>query len=207
MAKIAGKEPNTTTTDFSWADQWIEDRRIPKYIRIQVKYPLTTDRKSGNVDFASQELHRTWRGKAPNVEFDPSNLSIQPTRDMYNQKYIYINPVPNVGHVPQGYRVTTSGMEPLPEDFVPFEGDPTDNPTQVDCDFDNSTTSGAGEFYYVKNVCTLNMAGDRYPYKHSYDPNVGRLSWNIVPEFDNPTEPEVRYPKQGAKRAKKFRNW
>jgi len=197
-----------TTTDFSWANEYLEERRTGKLRRIQVKFPLSTDRKEGgNIPYADQALHREWRGKAPLVGRPNDEKSIKGAYSLDDAEFIHINDAPNINNVPDGYIATPSGIEPLAD--LPFtegeqQGYATNPPVEINSEFAND--SGSGIYYIGMNINTENMRGERYPYRY-YTQNPAaddiRMSWRLSNGFDNPTAPALRYPKKGAVRLKK----
>lgn len=189
------------STDFSFADEYLEERKYGKWRRIQVGFPYSDDRAAGNIDYRSPDWHRSYRGTAPNPGADRNNLQIKDPEPLDSARYKYINPARNGSNVPEGYYGTSSGIFPI--DFEPFTvGDPTDNPIMVDQEYQNSTPSG--EFFVGKNVQYSNPQGETeyYPVQSG---NPGRFNWEILPEYQAPTEPSVRYP-MGARKRRFFRN-
>ena len=195
-------------TIFCGADEYLEERRTGKFRRIEVKFPLDINRRAaGNIDYDSELNRRAWRGKNPTVGRPNDEKSIKGAYDLSDSEFIFVNDAPSTNNLPEGYIATPSGIEPLED--LPFtegeqQGYATDNPVEINADFENNVTSG--EFFIGTNIETENRRGARYPYRY-YQPNPVykdiRFNWTINPEFQNPTEPEVRYPKRGAKRNKK----
>ncbi len=180
-----------------------EDRKFGRWQRIQVKFPLDTDRRSANIDWASEENRRTFRGRVPDVGIDYNNITTRPPKKYDDPSFQFVSDAKNGSNVPEGYYVTSSGLSPI--DFIPFtQGAPVDDPTIVDPTFQNDKEST--EFFVANNVETENRAGDKHPYISDVDPIPGRFAWELSPDYQAPTPPEVRYPKVGAFRKKFFRN-
>jgi hypothetical protein len=201
MAKV--KPAPEERTDFSWAENYIDDRIYGRLKRIQVNFPLINDRKAaGNIDYSSDEEKRTWRGKVPEVGRKNTEKSIKGSYSLDESQFKYVNSAPNINNIPEGYIATVSGVEPLvDEPFTagPQQGYPTDNPVEINEKFQNNVTSG--EFFIGMNIET---EYPRYPYRYTTSGVTdNRMEWRISPDFDNPTEPEVRYPRQGAFKIKK----
>jgi len=190
------------STDFSFADSYIEERRTGKWRRIEVSFPLSDDRGASNIDYASEEMRRTYRGVIPNPGPDYNNLEVREPLNLASSKYRFLSPAVNGSNVPEGFYGTSSGIEPIVEPpFSEFYGLPTDNPVIVDKDFENTLTSGA-EFIVAKNTAYSNPLGE-----NDYIPNdpdsiaAGRLNWEINPNYQAPTSPNVRFPMGARKRA------
>lgn len=197
--KYIDDNQNKSTTDFSFADRYLEDRRTGKYWRIQIGFPWSDDRRAANIDYSDPYWHRSFRGKAPVYGPDWSDLD-GGEEDLSTAEYQFVSNARNGSNVPVGYYGTSSGISVV--DFVPFTvGSPTDNPAVISGDVGNSVS---GEFLIAKNVETSNIDGDQHPYYYTVSGNPGRFNWEILPEFQNPTEPEVRFP-NGARRKKFFR--
>lgn len=198
MAKrAAAPEYRTNTTAVR-----MQDIRFPQWERIQVNYPLIPDRSApGNIGYTDPVWRRTFRGDTPIPGLDFSNLTINPPKDLSSSQYKFISDAPNASNVPEGFYGTASGIFPI--DFVPFTvGSPTDNPTTISGEVDPNTRSPA-EFIIAKNIITQDMDG--LPKYVPVNPaGVGRFNWEILPEFNNPTEPEVRFP-LGARRKHFFK--
>lgn len=192
----------TESTDFSFADRYLEDRKIPKYIRIKAKYPLIEDRKAANIDYSSDELRRSYRGKVPQVPIDFNNLQTSPPDNLGMSQYKFISDAPNASNVPEGYYGTSSGIFPI--DFEPFSiGIPTNIPITISEDTP-SVIPTSGEFFYVLLDTYSNIKYTVYYPVDSGSRGV-MMEWIIDPNFQNPTEPSVRYPKNGAYRRTKSR--
>jgi len=193
--------PEYSSTDSSWAEAWHEDVKFSKYERIKVKFPLIDDRKAVNLDYRSEDYARSYRGDLPGDGVDYANLSTRRPLTIMDAKYRYVNNAPNISNVPQGFYATESGIFPI--DFVPFtQGPPSDNPNTI-TDFEDVSNSPSSEFIIANNTRTESQR-PKNDYIYSYNPNVGRFEWLIKPEFDNPTEPKVRFP-NGAIRKRKFK--
>lgn len=190
-------------TDFSWADRYLEDRKFPKYERIQTKFPRSYSRtEEGNIDWYAEDYKRSFRGYIPGETVNYEDLSIRRPLTAMDGKYRFVNDAKNGSNVPEGYYGTESGIFPI--DFVPFTvGEPSDNPRTITTDEDINMPGSGVEF-----IVALNPESDRMipenKYYPSYSGNVGRFEWQILPEFDNPTEPQVRYP-LGARKKRTFR--
>jgi len=188
----------TESTDFSFADDFIEDRRYYRWRRLQVKFPFIEDRSAcGNIDFASEEQNRSFRGKVPHIPTDFSNLKTTRPETLADSKYKFRSDAPNASNVPEGYYGTSSGIFPI--DFVPFSiGEPTNRPVTINYDY-TPTTATSGEFFYVMQDNARDQIETKY-----YPMDSGSLGtmmeWKIDPKFDNPTEPNVRYPKGAFKK-------
>ena len=185
-------------TDFTFADRYIEDRKLPKYERIKAKFPLVEDRKAiSRIPFESDELRRSYRGKVPLVPIDYNNLSINPPDNLAQSKYLFHSDAPNASNVPEGYYGTSSGIYPI--DFIPFSvGEPTEKGVTINLDY-VPTQSISGEFYFI-------LYDNRQVIKETqYYPNDSNslgvmMEWKINPNFSNPTEPELRYPRGAFKK-------
>lgn len=200
MAKRASTPQETT--DFSWADRYLEDRRIPKYWRIKAKFPLVEDRKAANIDYYSEEMRREFRGSPPKEFYSYDKLDLPDPPDLSNAQFLFVNDAQNVSHIPEGYKATESGIEP--DSSIPFtEGDTTDHPIVINSDFENNVISG--DIFLAKNIETANMNGELYPYYPSYSGNVGRFEWEISQNYNTPIEPETRFP-NGARKRRFFNN-
>lgn len=196
-----------TTTDFSFADSYLEDRKYGRWERVEVKFPLIPDRRPDlvNIQFSDEEFHRTWRGEVPTVGIslgEEDIISGPISLDSGEYQFRYVNP--NQKNTPSDYIATLSGVEPLinpPGTVDDQQGGPTNNPLVINKEFSNDSNSA--EFIVAKNIVTDNMRGERYPYR-VYDESVGsreyRLSWATSPSYDTPTYPRVRYPNKGAYR-------
>jgi hypothetical protein len=190
------------STDFSFADEYLQERKTGQWRRIQVGFPYSDDRAAGNIDYSSEEWRRSYRGQAPNPGQDINNLQVKQPESLDSAKYRYINSAKNGSNVPPGFYGTSSGIFPI--DFVPFSvGDPTDNPVMVDSTFENNVTSG--EAFIAKNVEYSNPLGE-----NSYIPvdsgslGAGRFNWEINPDYQAPVDPQVRFP-MGARRRRFFK--
>lgn len=192
-------------TDFSFADEYLQERKTGQWRRIKVGFPYSDDRAAGNIDYKSQDWHRSYRGVAPNPGQDINNLQVKQPESLDSARYRYINSAKNGSNVPEGYYGTSSGISPIVEEpFSSFYGPPTDNPVTVDQDFDNTTISG--ELFIAKNTEYSNPQGETEYYPvNSGSLDAGRFNWTIKPEYQAPTEPEVRFP-MGARRRSFFRN-
>lgn len=195
-------EPGTYTTSDSGAFEWIEDRKVPKYERIKAKFPYVEDRKAANINYSDPNLNREYRGKAPQPGPDYNNLTVKPPRDFSSQEYMFISDATNGGNVPEGYYGTSSGIFPI--DFTPFTiGLPSDTPVIIGPELDvSNVSSGTAEFFVARYALIDNMQGILKYYPSG--PDTGRFEWEILPEFDNPTEPDTRYP-SGARRKRTFK--
>lgn len=192
------------TTDFSFAERYIEDRRFPKWERVKVKFPLVEERDAPNwsMDYQDQYWHRSFRGKAPIPEYYAyDKLNTSELSDLSSSEYKFKSDANNGSNVPVGYYATSSGIYPI--DFIPFtKGEPSDHPTYIsEEDTVNSITSGV-EFIVGKNIKTPTMITGSYPYRYLAGSNIGRFEWNINPNYETPTWPETRFP-NGATRKKK----
>lgn len=184
---------NEESTDFSFADRYIEDLRFPKYIRVRTKFPLVEDRKAANIAYSSDEWRRSYRGETPGEYHPYTNLKVKNPPNLSSSEYIFINPATDRSYVPQGYEATSSGI--YPTDCDPFScGGYTNNPTEVNSNFLNVAASGD---YYVANNLKSTIDGQS-TYIYSYDPSVGRFEWDTI-GYQSPTEPNTRFPK-GARR-------
>jgi len=192
----------TYSTDFSFADWYIEDRKKGKYWRVQVNYPYVNDRRAANIDYSAESERRTWRGSAPLVPQDRDKITIRKPFSFDSSQYLFISDANAGSNIPEGYYGTSSGIFPI--DFIPFsQGTPTDNPVEVDGDFDNTTTSG--EFFIARNIETSQMLGIVPYYPLTGDGFLpGRFEWDISPNFKTAVFPQVRYP-SGAVRKRFFR--
>jgi hypothetical protein len=196
-------------TIYSWASEYIDERRKGLLRRVQVYHPLTEDRRAaGNVDFTADINHRTYKGEVPTLgrDADDPNKQRGPHR-LDDSQFIRVSNAPNRKATGPFEIGTPSGIEPLinpPGTQDLQQGYATTNPTVVDDSFTNSGTPG--EFYVLGPVTTENMTGERYPYRfnnpEAYSKDT-RMSWKISPDFENPTEPATRYPKSGAFKIKK----
>lgn len=195
-------------TIYSSADEYLDDRRKGQLWRVQVKFPLIEDRRAaGNIDYTNELNRRSWREKVPEVGRPNDQKSIKGAYELDDSQFIYVNDAPNGLNIPRFNIATSSGHEPLvdpPLTVGEQQGYPTDNPVEINADFENNVTSG--EFFIGMNIETENMRGYKYPYRF-YNSNPAykdiRFDWQIKPEFDNPMEPNVRYPRRGARRNKK----
>lgn len=196
----------TVKTDFSFANEYLEERKYGKWRRIKVTYHQSYDRRAANINYESQTTHRTFRGSAPILPTSRDELTTQKPKNLNNPEYQFVSDAKDGTNIPEGYYGTVSGIEPIVvKPFtIPYYGYTTDNPTQVDCNYQNNTPQV--EFMYGKNIETEYGYYPRYPFKNSYDESVGKFEWWTSEEFDNPTEPELRYPKRGSKRRKFFSN-
>jgi hypothetical protein len=207
MAK-SSKQLKQETTDFSWANLYIEDMRHPKYVRIQVAYPFKEkDRKAGgNVDYLDPRLRRSTRGRVPRADLDMNNLTVAPTPLLNSSKYLFINNANNGINVPDGYYATSSGIAPI--DFIPFSkddptrGPPIGNPGVIS-DFKTQVNPPV-EYFIGKNIRTLNMMNTTPYYPASPEVTSGLLEWEIKGEYSSPVYPQLRYPR-GAKRKDFFK--
>lgn len=191
----------------------MQDIRFPKWERIQVNFPLVPDRSAcGKIEYTSEIENRWSRGRTPIPGLDFEHLTINPPKDLSTSQYKFTSDAPNASNVPEGFYGTSSGIFPI--DFIPFSpGSPTvdwlttDNPVTItggEIADPESSISGA-EFVIGKNIITSKMDGilDYIP-ANSGGLEVGRLNWEILPGFNNPTEPEVRFP-LGARRKNFFK--
>lgn len=187
------KEEETYSTDFSFAESYIEDLRFPKYVPIKVKFPLSDDRKAANINYLDDYWRRSFRGKIPFEYHSYTNLKKQPPKNFSSAENLFINKAPNTKNVPEGYYATSSGNFPI--DFIPFQdGEPIDYPAYVDGETESTLS---GQFILLKN---LPYKGINDTYRYSYNPSIGRFFWDIKPEFQNPIEPELRFPNGAIKR-------
>lgn len=202
MAK-RNKGGEQSTTDFSWADRYLEDRKYSRYERIRVKFPRSYSRtEEGNINWKSDDNKRSYRGYLPGDTVDYNNLSIRKPLTSLDSKYRFVNDARNGSNVPEGYYGTESGIYPI--DFIPFTvGEPTDNPRIISEEESINLPGSGAEFLVARNVEADAMSPDIIYYP-SYSGMVGRFEWNISPEFNNPTEPEVRFP-VGARKKRTFR--
>lgn len=190
-------------TDFSWAERYLEDRRIPKYERIRTKFPRSYSRtEEGNIDWYSEDYKRSFRGHLPGDTVDYENLSIRKPLTSMDAKYRFVNDAKNGSNVPEGFYGTESGIFPI--DFIPFTvGEPTDHPRIVSSGESMNLPNSGVEFLIGLNTDVDNMKGIT-PYYPSYSGEVGRFEWEILPEFQSPTYPDVRFP-LGARKKRTFR--
>lgn len=206
MAKRFSRPVNKEeSTDFSFANSYIEERKYGKWRRIEVNFPFSDDRAAGNIDYESQDWHRSYRGHAPKLGQHYNNLQVKEMESLDAAKYRFINNAKNGSNVPEGYYATNSGISLIVEEpFSSFYGEPTDNPIEVNQEYENNTVSG--EFFVGKNIRYSNPNGETEYY--TVNPgaeDVGRFEWSIKPDYQAPVEPEVRFP-NGAIRKKFFRN-
>ena len=196
------------TTNFSWAEAYIDDLKRGKYVRIQVGFPFVTgNRKAGgNVDYTNPRLNRSTRGRVPTEDLDLNNLSISKPRPLTSSEFLFINDANNGSNVPEGYYATSSGIFPI--DFTPFsENDPAGPPTDKPTVIKNLDTKGegSGEFFIAKNIRLANMLGITEYYPVNPGGPVGMFNWEIIGEYQTPVYPQLRYPR-GAKRKAFFKN-
>lgn len=193
----------TEKTDFSFAENYIEDRRVPRYVPVRAKFPLGDDRRAGNVDYTSELAHREFGRYKLSESVDYENLQVQPPKDYSLPRHQFVNTAPHSSNVPEGYYGTESGIYPI--DFVPFtQGLPTDNPVTITELEDVATATGA-EFLILDNTRASNTSENfvETPYYPLGDPKTGRFEWTISPEYQAPVSPEVRFP-NGARKNRKF---
>lgn len=199
--RTGGEKPYKT--DFSFADRYIDDRRVPIYVPIRAKFPLIEDRRAANINWNDQEpgspLHRSYRGNIPGPGVDHHDLGIGDPGDFSDGEYQFTSNAPNASNIPYGYKGTTSGIVPIEESDI--YGPSSDNPLTVNSEFENDAQSA--EFIVGMNIETSNMRGERYPYTGSYAQGVGRFEWELN-GYISPTEPEARFPK-GARRKRTFK--
>jgi hypothetical protein len=193
------KKKALETTDFSFADNYIEDMRVPKWWRIKVKYPYVEDRNAiSRIPFESEELRRSFRGKVPQVPPDYSNLTTKKPETLADSKYLFRSSATNKSNVPPGYYGTTSGIFPI--DFEPFTvGEPLNKGVIVNYDYSPETVYSGGEFYFVMidNYHEINKP----LYIPVHPDSLGVMpQWKFKPEFENPTYPKLRYPRGAIKR-------
>lgn len=193
------KEPKTESTDFTFADRYIEDRKHYKWWRIRVKFPLIDDRNAiSRIPFESEELRRSFRGKVPNVPIDYSNLTTRKPETLADSKYKFTSDAANINNVPQGYYGTTSGIYPI--DFEPFTiGEVLNKGIVINQDYIPDLTYSGGEFYFIL-IDNFNKIKETEYYPIDPDSQGVMMNWQIKPEFDNPTYPKTRYPRGAFKR-------
>lgn len=201
MVRTPKIQPTQTTTDFSFAERYIEERKYGKYVPIKVNFPYIDDRKAANIDFAAEENRRSFRGRPLLVQDPLSKLTVKGYKDLSSSEFLFINKARNGSNVPQGFVGTSSGIEPLT--YVPFtQGPPSSTVVEVNQEFDNSLESG--DIFVAKNLEKLEESASYIPVD-SGAYGVGRFNWNINPDFDNPTFPNLRFP-LGARKKTFFRN-
>lgn len=188
----------TESSDFSFADRYLQDRRFPKWIRIKAKFPLVEgDRRVANIDYASDELRRSYRGQVPKIPIDFNNLTTARVETLGDSKYKFVSNAPNASNVPKGFYGTSSGIYPI--DFEPFSiGLPTNIPIEINEDYKPESTV-SGEFFFVLLDNYREIKQTVY-YTVDSGSRGTMMEWEFDPLFQNPTEPAVRYPKNGAHR-------
>lgn len=202
MVKYRGSgDPKTYTTTDSFAYTYLEDRRVPKYVPIKVKYPLISDRRAANIDYTDPSWHRSFGGEIPLENIDYSSLTIVPPKDFSAAEFQYVSDANNGSNVPEGFMGTSSGIVPIID--PPFtsggqHGEVQGNPAQVDAGFENDLEGGA-DFYYASNIETQAMKDkvDVVPQYYPLNPENpdSRFRWQINSDYQAPTEPQVRYPR------------
>jgi hypothetical protein len=198
---LTPSEPKTTSSDFAFADRYLQDRRFPKWELMRPNFPFIPNRRAANIDFPSEEWRRTYRGVVPFDYYAYDQLKIIRPRNWMSTKYIFVNKVPIGNHIPQGYYGTSSGISPI--DFMPFTvGSTSDNPTVISgilADQDHQYS----EFIIAKN--TAFSGWTYYPkFIESYDHSIGKFEWKIKPSYQAPIWPQQRFP-NGAVRYKYFK--
>ena len=190
-------------TKWSWADEYIDERRTGQFRRVQVYHPMVEDRRqAGNIPFEDPTLHRTWRGKVPTIARPAEDKQLRGAFRLDESQFIRVSQAGNQKNIGRFEIGTSSGIEPLedpPFTPGPQQGYPTDNPLEVNYKFENDATEA--EFVIFGPLDTENMRGERYPYRfnnpEAYSKDT-RMSNKISEGFDNPTEPSARYPKKGS---------
>ena len=190
-----------TSAKFSFADAYIDDLRKPKYVYIRTKFPLIEDRGFNNIDYTSEELRRSWRAQ-PHRQQDPMDkLTFRGYQDLSWAEYKFFSNVADGNHIPANYLGTISGIEPWPENYVPFQYGPARDADSifVVSGKTDPVHSGGAAFFIERNI---DRQVKLFEYTPTYDAKVGRFYWLTEPEYETPTQPEVRYP--GGVRRRKF---
>ena len=207
MAKRKAAPEERTTS--SWAYEYIDERRFGKLRRVQVSYPMSEDRRAaGNIPYTDEGVHRTWRGKVPKVSRDLGDPDvIKGPKSLDDAEFQFVNDAPSQKNIESDQIGTPSGIEELidpPGTPGSQQGYPTTNPVEINYRTEENNVP-SGDFFIAGPIDTENRKGDRYPYKYFTENPASkdiRMGWGVKPEFDNPTEPAVRYPKKGAYRRK-----
>lgn len=172
----------------------IERIRKPQWERKRQRFALGYDRRAeSNVNFTDPKLHRTWRGKAPIV--DDGKLSTRKPQALDSAQYLYTNDA-QIYNVPEGFIGVQGGIVPVsgtvlvPDDQ---QGYPTDSPTNIDDDWDNSNSDPSE--YFHQRFPKPEGQYENLPY-NPYNPELVRVVWENV-SYTSPTYPEVRYPNGG----------
>lgn len=198
-----------TTTKRSWAERYIDQVKQGRFDRVNTKYPLISDRRAaGNIPFTDKTLHRTWGGEVPEV--GRPNDAKEETKGAFRlneQRFQWVSKNPNKKKIDRFEIGVPDGIEPLVDaPFTPGaqQGYPTDNPVKIT---DNYTpTHGEAEFVIGGSISQSEYLKTRYQYKYPVDPNRNaldnRIYWEISPNYQTPTHPEIRYPQKGALRRK-----
>jgi hypothetical protein len=189
---------------------WYPDRvERPKYVRMRTKFPMNYNRKAeANIPFDDPTLHRTWKGEAPTLGQDPTDRTTRLPRPMNTAEYLWTNDATSVSKVPAGFIATSSGIEPLvdpPGTVGAQQGYPLHNPVEITEEFDNDNSPGEAEYWNTR-FPTSELIGNRT----QYTPVNPDAQYNIVWQSDGyipPVYPEVRYPKQGYKLRKPYKDY
>lgn len=202
------KQPQTTT-DRSWANRYIDDVKKGRAKRVQVRYPLSSDRRSaGNIPFEAEYLHRTYGGQVPTVgrdldKKDPQKGALR----LDEQQFQWTSSNPNRKKIGRNEIGTPTGVEELvdpPFTPGPQQGYPSDNPIEVNNNYE--PTHGSAEFVVLGSLAQSEVLKQKYRYKYPIDPNKqvknNRLNWGITADYQTPTSPQTRFPRKGAYRRK-----